>query len=158
MTLIAKKTAQWELRVMLATLLNGTIQFTKNGASSVVPVFETIPKGMPLPYVCLGDCTATNEETKQAFIDDYIIEIYVFTDYGGTMDNLSILNVVYQVLSTAYNTGELNFSPPCDFNIGMFWFGAEETRLLAEEGLAKRVKEELEQSKIELQFRIEQVR
>jgi hypothetical protein len=40
----------------------------------------------------------------------------------------------------------------------MFWFGAEETRLLAEEGLAKRVKEELEQSKIELQFRIEQVR
>jgi hypothetical protein len=149
-----KKCAQWELRVLIRSLLYEAI--TLRG--SYVPVFETIPKGMPLPYIALTNCRASNGDTKSTVEDDYIIDLEIFTDYGGTMDNVSILSAVYEVISDAWNTSAFNFDDASDFCITMFWFGDVETNLLAEQGIARRVKEELESSKLELMLRIKQVR
>jgi hypothetical protein len=159
MTKMFKKSAQWELRVLVRTLLAGHIKLDDGSADGqLVPVFETIPAGIPLPYVALTNCKSTNESTKDAYEDDMILDLHVFTDYGGTHDNVSILSVVYELLTDAWNTGVLNFTTTSDFCITMFWTGDEETSLAAESGLAKRIKEELEESRLELMFRVKQLR
>ena len=159
MTRMFKKSAQWELRVLVRTTLSGHILLDDGSATGYnVPVFETIPAGMPLPYIALTHCKATNESTKDAYEDDFVLDLNVFTDYGGTKDNVSILSVVYELLTDAWNTEVLNFLDTSDFCITMFWTGDEETSLAAESGLAKRIKEELEESKLELMFRVKQLR
>jgi hypothetical protein len=153
-TMMVKKCAQWELRVVFHSLLEGAI--TLGGA--VVPVFETIPKGMPLPYIALTGCRASNGDTKSSIEDDYVLDLEIFTDYGGTMNNVAILSAVYEVISDAWNTHTLQFPSDSDFCITMFWFGDEETILMAEAGLARRIKEELEASKLALMLRVRQLR
>jgi hypothetical protein len=154
MTDMIKKCAQWDLRVLVRALLFESIKLR----DAWVPVFETIPAGFPLPYIALTDCRASNGDTKSTIEDDYILDLSVFTDYGGTMDNVAILSAVYEVISDAWNTGTFQFATPCDFAITIFWFGDCETRLEAEKGLATRIKEELEQSKLELMIRVKQLR
>lgn len=148
----AKKSPQFELRVLISSILQGAISYK----GAIVPVFETIPKGMPLPYVCLGDCTWNNQATKDFFEDDYTLELYVFTGYGGTMDNIAILGVVFEALSDAAINGTMQFADTSNFCIQLFTFGNGSTSLLAEEGLARRVREELERSLQELVFTIKQ--
>jgi hypothetical protein len=149
-----KKCAQWDLRVVFRSLLNGAITLRE----APVPVFETIPKGMPLPYIALTGCRASNGDTKSTIEDDYILDLEIFTDYGGTMDNVAILSAVYEVISNAWNNETLQFPEGCNYCITMFWFGDEETILMAEAGLARRIKEELEASKLALMLRVRQLR
>jgi hypothetical protein len=154
MTDMIKKSAQWDLRVVFRSLLNGAIMLRE----APVPIFETIPKGMPLPYIALTGCRASNGDTKSTIEDDYVLDLEIFTDYGGTMDNVAILSAVYEVISNAWNNQTLQFPTGSDFCITMFWFGDMETVLMAESGLARRIKEELESSKLELMLRVRQIK
>ena len=148
--MMIKRNPQFELRVMLYSLLTGHISYN----DSIVPVFEATPKGYPFPYVVVGDCQWTNESTKDFYEEEYTINIDVFTAYGGTMDNCAILDVVYQLIGAAFVPDPTQFADPTSFCVTMFWFGNSWTKNLAEE---RREREELEQSQVELVFRIKQI-
>jgi hypothetical protein len=145
-----KQNPQYELRLLLFSLLDATILY--KGAP--IKIYEAVPRGMPRPYVVLGDCTWDMDDDKDAFGEDYILKVEIYTDYGGTLDNCAILNVVEEVISTAYNNNSLNFSSPSAFCISIFWFGHGDTRVLRAEETVAGV--ELEQTILDLQFRIKQ--
>ena len=148
--MMIKRNPQYELRVLLFSLLTNVI--TYNG--SVVPVYEAVPKGLPLPYIVIGDCTWTVDDTKDAYAEDYTINLDVFTAYGGSLDNCAILDLTYQAIGTSFVNNTFCFEPGSHFRISEWWFGNGDTKNLAVE---RREREELENSAVELRVRIKQV-
>jgi hypothetical protein len=147
-----KKNPQYELRIFIRGLLDNAIWYK----GKTVAVFEAVPKGYPRPYIVLEDCTWDNGSTKDKFEEDYVLKVGVYTDYGGTLDNCAIINVVYEILSTKYNAGELQFDTASDFCVTIFWFGSGETRVMRAEETGW--EDDLERTMLDLMFRIKQLR
>lgn len=120
---------------------------------------RAVPKGMPRPYIVIEDRTWDNGSTKDAFEEDYILKVGIYTDYGGTLENCAILNVVEEIISAAYNAGALQFAQTptrSAFCVTMFWFGVGETRVLRPDEIL--YEEELERTMLDLMFRVKQLR
>jgi hypothetical protein len=150
-----KKSPQYDLRELFYSVLHNAVTY----AGAYVPVYEAVPKGQAFPYIVIEDCLWTNEDTKDAWEEDYVLRLGIYTGYGGTLDNCAILDSVYQTISTIYQAGNLQFiqTPTrSDFCLTMFWFGSGETRVMRPEETG--LEEELERTSLELMCRVKQLR
>jgi hypothetical protein len=149
---IIKQCPQYELRTLIFSLLNGNVLAIDN---SVVPVFEAVPRELPRPYIAIGRATWTPDEQKSYTIDMYVLEVDIFTDYGGTLENVFILNGVQMALSNALNTKTLQFPDDSKFRIGMMYFEGGSTEVIGNDALFPEL---LEKSTFTMSFMIEQTR
>ena len=147
-----KKCPQYELRTLLFTLLNNAISYS----GTIVPVFESLPKGLELPYIVVGmaEADSSGDESKGNHLDEYTIHIDVYTAYGGTLENCAILSDVYEVLGEAVETRTMQFLTGSDFCMTIFDFGHVSTEVTGNNNIFPDL---LEQSSLELKFTIEQL-
>lgn len=148
-----KKCPQWELRTRLFTLLRNAITYS----GAIVPVFESVGKGQGTPYIVVGmaEADSSEDESKNNYLDNYKIHVDVYTQYGGTMDNCAILSYVYAVLGEAVETRTIQFLDGSDFCMTIFDFGHVSTEVVGNNNVFPNL---LEQSSLELNFMIEQLR
>jgi len=144
-----KKCPQYELRILLFSLLNTKIAYDGN----IVPVYESLPIGQTLPYIVIGRAEADPDEDKDYDIDEYKINVDIYTAYGGTLESCSILNDVYEVLSEAMITNTLQFPSTSVFCRTLFYFNHVSTEVIGNDRIFPDL---LEQSSLELFFRIKQ--
>jgi hypothetical protein len=85
----------------------------------------------------------------------YVLEVDIFTDYGGTLENVFILNGVQMALSNALNTKTLQFPDDSKFRIGMMYFEGGSTEVIGNDALFPEL---LEKSTFTMSFMIEQTR
>lgn len=120
-----KRCPQYLLRKLIFRTLDASITY----AGSVVPVFEATPKGMPFPYIVIGKATWAPDPNKSYFVDAYEVEMYVLTDYGGTLENVAILGQLYEQLSAGLQGGALQFASKDGFCIQMAYFKGGSTEV-----------------------------
>lgn len=148
---MGKKSPQYELRTLLFSLLDSKIAYS----GKTVPVYEAVPKGLPKPYIVIGDAKWDNQETKTTNEDGYQMQLLVFSDYHGTLENVAILSDVVGAISEAAITHTLQFGSTSDFCITMFYLMNGETRLISNDLVNQ---EALERSIQNLYFRVKQIR
>ena len=143
MTLM-KRNPQYALRRLLHDTLDGKIVYD----SREVRIFDAVPKGEPFPYIVIGDASGDPVEDKTDWEELVRIELAVLSLYGGTTENIKILDLATQVIATAAISYSLQFMDSEGFCVISFTFGGWSTKGV--------IKEEVEESLQELQFLVQQ--
>jgi len=127
--MIIKQSASYELRELLYnTLLNDATLTTRvytdeQGNDVTARVWDTVPPKVKKPYITVGKAAIKVDHTAQSkdtFVDLYMIEIDGFTHYGGKADVVQLMNDAMAALYTAWGTNTLQFLETSSFRIGIF--------------------------------------
>ena len=127
-----KQSASYELRELLYnTLINNATLTTRvyldeRSNEITANVWDTVPPKVKPPYVTIGKSAIkvdTESQTKDLFIDYYMIEIDCFTHYGGKADVSQLQNDAIYALSSIWAEGELQFGDDSSFRIATFEIG-----------------------------------
>ena len=131
MPMMIKQSASYELRKLLyETLIADTTLTTRvysdeRGNAVNAQVYDTVPPKVKPPYVMIGKAkiNVDSAQSKDGFIDLYMLEIDCFTHYGGKADVSQLQNDAMAALYTAWATGELQFENGSSFRVGSFEIG-----------------------------------
>jgi hypothetical protein len=91
-------------------------------------IFDTVPPEAKRPYVAIGKAAINidkEKQTKDLFIDNYLVEIDCFTHYGGKKQVSELMNDVIFALSSAWASvpPTLQFPEESPFMVGVFEIG-----------------------------------
>ena len=131
--ILVKRHAGYDLRLLLVNVLMNDPTLTtatyedEHGNSIKVRIYDTVPPGVKKPYIAIGKAAINIDErqTKDLFIDKYLVEIDIFTHYGGKKQVSEIMNDVIFALSSAWASDpqQLQFPEESPFLIGTFEIG-----------------------------------
>ena len=128
-TIMIKKSAGYELRKLFYDLLTSDpvlttrVYLDERGNEITANVWDTVPAKVKPPYVTIGKAAIKIDhefQTKDNFIDMYMVEIDCFTHYGGKADVAQLMNDAMFALSSAWANGLLQFEEPSVFEVGTF--------------------------------------
>jgi hypothetical protein len=128
-TIMIKKSAGYELRKLFYDILTNDpvlttrIYHDERGNEITANVWDTVPKNVKPPYATIGKAAIKIDhefQTKDNFIDMYMVEIDCFTHYGGKSDVSELMNDAMFALSTAWANNLLQFDDDSSFEVGTF--------------------------------------
>ena len=132
MPTMIKQSASYELRKLLYETLIADPTLTTRIYSDerrndvTAHVYDTVPPKVKPPYVMIGKAAIkvdTAYQSKDGFIDLYMLEIDCFTHYGGKADVAQLQNDAMAALYTAWAIGDVQFEEDSSFRVGSFEIG-----------------------------------
>jgi len=67
--------------------------------NGVVPVYDTVPEGTPLPYVVIGEDMATDWSTKLQNGQEVTVTLHAWSDYDGMAEVKALASTVLETLT-----------------------------------------------------------